>query len=1374
MKIGVFYKTWLLCCVIVCALASSIMAEIQNYHYLAPPTSFRGLVPKKGQLRMERVKNQHGILNHIATFEFDPRDMSVVPSVQENMNNRLYMEQTNFLESFVVDDNGEKVFPFAAGRNLSYAALTDTLHDMGIPSLTFSDHIRRATVSHEDVEPVVSVPYGNIFNNTYFVAYIRGKLNHRYCEPFSDREYSCFVSRQDGTVGIENLKFSSNGHPTKEGIETAFFGQHILKDGNVNLSAVSHQFSDLGQLFVFPKYPFREPADPQVPDRFFGFGRPEMISDADQKLSANRWNESLVCKALSEAVEIPIQSDLDTSQIDEKFGQAGYRRVDYGAVREPGDFAVSPDERTIKIRYRRAVYLHNLIGIVKDAAGNVQRVVSMVISTEQDNADKPHGVTIEQAAELMRREGCSEALLLANGTDERMYHKGTMVVEPILKGHQKNPREEMFGTILFVPKAEGPAPDREQIEMALAMLEKKDPRTAGILRERLDLMDPRDEDARRWLMENISWFFHNDSPYRKLEAAPEGRPVEQPRVSFVLLHHRSSPGCMVRALQNLARTDYDNFDIIVVNNDSPGKFSEHFAELSRQIPARILNRVHLISNKVNLGYCGGNNQAARAALRNDSEYVFFLNDDAMLEADGLKKMIAAVRDRPEIGAVQPSLYLYPDEGSIEPLIQTGQLSAGVRASAQKDTDTSVHQTVQAGDATPVEGTSNLYYREPTMLGTAQLVRADVLRLCGGWDSRFLAYVDEDDIGYRYAMTGFKKAMISDVFVVHPQFGKDSLNIARTYFNCRNGLFMAEQYYNHSELGRSIVQRPHYNWHINLFNAPEDEVRRVLSRDIGSSYDAQFICLFKGLCDGMMGHLAPVLKEAAPRKTDEELTQAYAESFLDPAITQSGRDLIWRIFRETDPHRIRLMIFALDRVAGRLQLEEPLDTATQERLRDVLFESFVAWRNWARSPQRDPRQLADIRRNIFEKTRGVCFPVVIDVFPPTDIDVSVVAREDLAGHVLVDRSGRQPPMVNCVPAGADDIRMDLVEATRSIREDRTNQSTQVTSLGNFLFNDWFIIYDGLKRRILCRQGEPVLQRYYTMLVVWDDGHITSENVQFTWDEQQHCHLPHIEGKSPQEVLAIKTAFFGQRIIHEGNKTPWEQLYNQFDDLWHLFYFPQMGVFTQYDSARLADVLGWCELFDHLPDAEHPVDRRRLLDVLRADGYMEFDLSPYLARYSLADLERFAFKPRGYKLKLEEGELHEGEYRLIGNKMCVKLVKGRYPHALAGLTQNGRLVTIQFTGDGERAQETGYTIDDLRNRILEENRRRPDDPIREVFLLAAIQDVAKITDGRLLSRDSAYRARTNHSAGLVIGLKHSAPSRRDPSEGPRTGKMMEESL
>jgi hypothetical protein len=162
--------------------------------------------------------------------------------------------------------------------------------------------------------------------------------------------------------------------------------------------------------------------------------------------------------------------------------------------------------------------------------------------------------------------------------------------------------------------------------------------------------------------------------------------------------------------------------------------------------------VQVIEVGANFGFAGGNNIGIRRALADGCDAVLLLNDDTVIDEDFLTPLLAAIRERPEIGVAGPVIV---------------------------DADRPTRVQFAGGSINlwsltfPYRGRGTDYRRENMLeatdyvLGAAMLIRRSVIETLGGLDEEYYpAYVEEADFCHRAALAGYRVAMFHGSRVRH--------------------------------------------------------------------------------------------------------------------------------------------------------------------------------------------------------------------------------------------------------------------------------------------------------------------------------------------------------------------------------------------------------------------------------------------------------------------------------------------------------------------------------------------------------------------------------------------------------------------------------
>ncbi|HEY4690054.1 MAG TPA: glycosyltransferase family 2 protein [Anaerolineae bacterium] len=118
---------------------------------------------------------------------------------------------------------------------------------------------------------------------------------------------------------------------------------------------------------------------------------------------------------------------------------------------------------------------------------------------------------------------------------------------------------------------------------------------------------------------------------------------------MVVLHYNGLPDTLA-CLHSLQIGRGRPVDLIVVDNASQDGGAEAIRAAD---PA-----IHLVMNRTNLGYAGGNNIGIRAALERGADAVFLLNNDTLLDPDCVSRLACVLASDPRIGVTGPMVYTF--------------------------------------------------------------------------------------------------------------------------------------------------------------------------------------------------------------------------------------------------------------------------------------------------------------------------------------------------------------------------------------------------------------------------------------------------------------------------------------------------------------------------------------------------------------------------------------------------------------------------------------------------------------------------------------------------------------------------------------------
>lgn len=214
-----------------------------------------------------------------------------------------------------------------------------------------------------------------------------------------------------------------------------------------------------------------------------------------------------------------------------------------------------------------------------------------------------------------------------------------------------------------------------------------------------------------------------------------------PKIAIVVLNMNGRE-VLDECLNSIQRLDYPDYTVIVVDNNS--------SDGSQAFIGEAFPSVHLIQNRTNEGVPEGQNIGIRAALQSGANYVFTINNDAVLDREVLTELSNTLGQDKTIGAAGPLLRSMKDATTID----YGCGNIGWK------TGTVVRSHVGETDALPkitdVDYVS-FFFADPK-----------VLESVGLFNKNYFAYWEDADLSFRVKKAGYRVVCVSTARVWHKQ------------------------------------------------------------------------------------------------------------------------------------------------------------------------------------------------------------------------------------------------------------------------------------------------------------------------------------------------------------------------------------------------------------------------------------------------------------------------------------------------------------------------------------------------------------------------------------------------------------------------------
>jgi len=225
--------------------------------------------------------------------------------------------------------------------------------------------------------------------------------------------------------------------------------------------------------------------------------------------------------------------------------------------------------------------------------------------------------------------------------------------------------------------------------------------------------------------------------------------------------------------------------IFLIDNES---VEESFNYLKQFIETRLIASLpyEIIRNINNDGFAKGNNEAMKAAIEQGFEYLILFNMDTVVDSNAVTELIRVAEADENIGAVQAKLMLWPDKEKINSLGNATHF-LGFGFSEGNGESITNHQpariaTKNVADRLPITNNKIFY---PS--GAAVLYKAEVLKEVGLFDEEFWMYAEDQDLGWRIWLAGYKCVLAFNAVVYHKY--EFSRSISKYYWMDRNRLII---------------------------------------------------------------------------------------------------------------------------------------------------------------------------------------------------------------------------------------------------------------------------------------------------------------------------------------------------------------------------------------------------------------------------------------------------------------------------------------------------------------------------------------------------------------------------------------------------------
>ncbi|GBE16975.1 N-acetylglucosaminyl-diphospho-decaprenol L-rhamnosyltransferase [bacterium BMS3Abin15] len=235
--------------------------------------------------------------------------------------------------------------------------------------------------------------------------------------------------------------------------------------------------------------------------------------------------------------------------------------------------------------------------------------------------------------------------------------------------------------------------------------------------------------------------------------------VNSPKIFIIILNYNGE-STIKQCLNSVFQMDYPNFEVVVVDNNS--------SDGSLELAKGFFPKAHFIKNEKNVGFAAGNNVGVRFALEKMADYVFLLNNDALIKKDTLLKLVDAAEKDKNAGVVGPVIF----KGNTDDIWFAGGEIKWLTMRAVHD-NSGVNSRVNS-------------FKTQYVSGCAMLIKKEVLKKTGLLSEDFFLYYEDVDFCVQAEKNGFYSLIVPGAEVFH--FEKSEQNKkSKTYWLVISGL-----------------------------------------------------------------------------------------------------------------------------------------------------------------------------------------------------------------------------------------------------------------------------------------------------------------------------------------------------------------------------------------------------------------------------------------------------------------------------------------------------------------------------------------------------------------------------------------------------------
>ena len=213
-----------------------------------------------------------------------------------------------------------------------------------------------------------------------------------------------------------------------------------------------------------------------------------------------------------------------------------------------------------------------------------------------------------------------------------------------------------------------------------------------------------------------------------------------PLVSIIILNYNAGE-LLLNCVESILKSDFKNYEIIVVDNNSKDK--------SHLLCKEKFEEIKLIENSQNFGFCEGNNIGAKNAK---GEFIIIINPDTTVTPNWINEFLKANKENGD-GIYQPKIISLEDKKTI---LSTGNMIHLFGFGFAKDKGNLKTKSI--------ENVEKITYSSGTCIFTTKKLFEKI----GMFDSFLFLYHDDLDLSWRASMQKIDSFYVPTITVFHKE------------------------------------------------------------------------------------------------------------------------------------------------------------------------------------------------------------------------------------------------------------------------------------------------------------------------------------------------------------------------------------------------------------------------------------------------------------------------------------------------------------------------------------------------------------------------------------------------------------------------------